>query len=98
MAKLYPHGRGQGGERKRLKHVRAHAAADAIFFIRMRKISLVFVWCYATKAATMQTAKERQRQEKVSRDNLKIHPDSQPRNSCSLLNQISNYKEVSLSP
>ena len=64
----------------------------------MRKISLVFVWCYATKAATMQTAKERQRQEKVFRDNLKKLPDSQPRNSRSLLNQISNYKEVSLSP
>ena len=71
MARLYPSGRDQGGERKRLKHVRAHAAADAIFFIRMTKISLVFLWCYATKGATMQTAKERQRQEKVSRDNLK---------------------------
>ena len=32
MAGLYPSGRGQGGERKRLKIVRAHAAADTIFF------------------------------------------------------------------
>ena len=31
MARLYPSGRGQGGERKRLKNVRAHAAADAIY-------------------------------------------------------------------
>ena len=37
MARLYPSGRGQDGERKRLKNVRPHAAADAI-----RKISLVF--------------------------------------------------------
>ena len=43
LARLYPSGRGQGGERKRLKHVRADAAADTIFFIRIRKISLVFV-------------------------------------------------------
>ena len=43
MARLYPSGRGQGGERKTLKNVRAHAAADAIFFIRIRKMSLVFV-------------------------------------------------------
>ena len=27
MARLYPSGRGQGGERKRLKNVRTHAAA-----------------------------------------------------------------------
>ena len=43
MARLYPSGRGQGGKRKGLKHVRAHAAADAIFFIRIKKISLVYV-------------------------------------------------------
>ena len=58
MARLYPSGTGQDGERKRLKNVRAHAAADIIFFIRIRKVSLVFVQYYATKAATMQTAKE----------------------------------------
>ena len=29
--------------KERLKHVRAHAAADAIFFIRIRKISLFYV-------------------------------------------------------
>ena len=32
MARLYPSGRGQGGERKRLKSVRAHAATDTIFY------------------------------------------------------------------
>ena len=31
MARLYPSGRGQGGEGKRLKNVRALAAADIIF-------------------------------------------------------------------
>ena len=43
MARLYPSGRGQGGERQRLKNVRAHSAGDIVFFIRIRKISLVFV-------------------------------------------------------
>ena len=42
MARLYPSGRGQGGERKS-ENVRAHAAADIIFFITIRKISHVFV-------------------------------------------------------
>ena len=60
MTRLYPSGRSQGGERKRLKNVRAHAATGTKFFIRIRKISFVFVWYYVTKAATMQTAKERQ--------------------------------------
>ena len=31
MARLYPSGRGQGGERKRLKNVRALGATDIIF-------------------------------------------------------------------
>ena len=31
MARLYPSGRGQCGERKRPKNVKTHAAADAIF-------------------------------------------------------------------
>ena len=31
MARLYSSARGQGGERKRLKNVRVHAAADTIF-------------------------------------------------------------------
>ena len=43
MARLYPSGRSQGGERKSLKNVRAHAATDTKFFIRIRKISFVFV-------------------------------------------------------
>ena len=58
IARLYPSGR---GERERLKNVRADAATDVIFFIRIRKISLVVVQYYATKAVTMHTAKERQR-------------------------------------
>ena len=43
MARFYPSGRGQGGERKRPNNVRAYADADTILFIRIRKISLVFV-------------------------------------------------------
>ena len=43
MARLYPSERGQGGERKRLNNVKAYVAADTILFIRIRKISLVFV-------------------------------------------------------
>ena len=37
MARLYPSGRGQGGERKRLKNVRAHAATDIMFFYQNKE-------------------------------------------------------------
>ena len=37
LARLYPSGRGQGGERKRLKNVKTHAAADAIFFYQNKE-------------------------------------------------------------
>ena len=66
MARLYLSGKVRV-VRKKTKKCKSTCSCRHHIFIRIRKYSLVFAWYYATKAATVQTAKERQRDRSFQR-------------------------------
>ena len=84
MARLYPSGRGQGGERKKTKKCKSTCSCRHHIFVIIRKSALFSFnimrqrlrQCKLLKNGNATEASRDKRE--VSRDNLKKHPNSQP--------------------